>query len=704
MTGANVAIPGVVDATEIGRGGFGVVYRATETDLGREVAVKVLTGELDERTRTRFERERRAMGALSSHPNIITIFRSGVAEDAGLYLVMEYLPGGSLAEQISQSGPTAWQDTLRIGVELCGALESAHRAGVLHRDVKPGNIIMDSLGRAKLGDFGIARLDGSPETKSAVITASVAHAPPEVIAGEKPDERSDVYSLASTLFEVASGSPAFVRPTDESMIPMFARIVHEPTPDLRQNGVPDAMASVLERGMAKRADQRFRSAGEFGAALIDVQRRLGLAETRLWIDGEALNEPEPAGNEATQIVAPPASGGTAPGSPTGDRPPPPGPGPGNLAPPGSGTPAPHGPGPQQQSYPPGPPQQPPQQQRPYPQGPGQQQPPPAQLPPPAQQPPPAQHQHYPVPQQQQAPGGPSVVNYGPPQGPGAAPGYTTGPTGPVPTSGSKKGLLAAIGVGCVALLGGFGLWAVTNGDDDDPQPLAVSGQDDQTGSDQSGDDGSSSDDAGDDSSSSGQDSTTTTTTTTTTEPSTTTTTIAVSERLPVLADLPSLPAVAEPYVDYRTLVATDGAFTFQVPTAWEDDLVSEGEVLASPNNEIALADGLISGAIVSGIQGIGVFDAELFLNNLIVELDDPENPCDELKRVPYVDGPFDGLLYAESCAGGDMIQVWVLVSNPSRDAVIFVGIQMTDERDFAAFEEILDSFLLINPELLPAAS
>ncbi|MEM7276340.1 MAG: serine/threonine-protein kinase, partial [Actinomycetota bacterium] len=245
MDDANVAIPGIVGGTEIGRGGFGVVYRASETDLGRDVAVKILSGQLDERAKLRFERERRAMGTLSSHPNIITIFRSGVTDGGAPYLVMEYLPGGSLAERLVSSGPVPAEEVLRIGVELCAALETAHRAGVLHRDVKPGNVMMDSLGRARLGDFGIARLDGSPETKSAVITASVAHAPPEVIAGDKPDERSDVYSLASTLFELASGRPAFVRDTDESMIPMFNRIVNEAAPNLRHQGVPEQLVAVL---------------------------------------------------------------------------------------------------------------------------------------------------------------------------------------------------------------------------------------------------------------------------------------------------------------------------------------------------------------------------------------------------------------------------------------------------------------------------
>ena len=314
--GSGLAIPGVEDLFEIGRGGFGVVYRATESDLGREVAVKVLSGELDERVRSRFTRECRAMGALSGHPHIITIYRNGSSSTGSLYLLMEYLRGGSLADRLQEDGALPWSEVLAIGVALAGAIESAHRAGVLHRDVKPGNVMIDDMGRAKLGDFGIARLDGGPETKSSVITASVAHAPPEVIAGERPDERSDIYSLASTLFELTSGAAAFVRPTDESMIPMFARIVNSSVPDIRSDGVPDEMASILERAMAKDRNDRYSTAAEFGTALAQAQTELGLSESQLWITGEPADSRATAAS--TQRVEPPVS---SPPPPTPAAPP-----------------------------------------------------------------------------------------------------------------------------------------------------------------------------------------------------------------------------------------------------------------------------------------------------------------------------------------------------------------------------------------------
>lgn len=696
VRGDNVAIPGLAGLTEIGRGGFGVVYRATENELGREVAVKVLSGPLDERSRTRFERERRAMGVLSSHPAIVTVFRSGTAPSGEPYLVMEYLPGGSFADRLVASGPIDWQSVVTIGVELCGALESAHRAGVLHRDVKPGNIMVDGLGRAQLGDFGIARLDGSPETKSSVITASIAHAPPEVIAGDKPDERSDVYSLASTLFELISGTPAFVRSGDESMIPLFNRIVNDPMPDLRVGGVPDRLAVVLEKAMAKDRTERFASAAALGEALVEVQRASGLPETRLWV----ADEPELAAtdDESTQVVAPPAqsTGQTGPGGPGGaaQTPPPPpaqqapsGPAPGTY--PGQPTPQPQQPGPQPAWPAPAAAQQPQPFQAP-PQHPhGQQAPPP-----------PSQSAPYPgqasggyaVPGQ--APGADPRTGYLPPPantGPGPNQGYPASPVTPPPSSGGSRTkyiltalatvLVVVVGLGIIGALAGDGDdSAQGEGTDDVPEVDTFSGDRDP--------------DEADDTTTSLEP--TTTESTITTEPAPT-----VPPRSALLADLPSLPAIEQPYDRYRTVSDPDGSFILEVPNDWSDELPTDGQIIVSPDNNAALASATISGGVVSGSQSIGLWDADFFLDALIEQAADPDNPCSEVAREIYDDGVFDGLLYAEYCNGGDLLIVSVLASDPNRDTVFLVSSQMTDERDMAAFQRMLDSFVLLNASTLP---
>jgi hypothetical protein len=278
-------LPGLTDPVEIGRGGFGVVYRAIETDLNRTVAVKVLSGALEELTLQRFDRERRAMGALSGHPNIVGIYRTGLTTDDRPYLVMEYLTGGSMLERIDARGPLPWREAAEFGVRLCAALETAHRAGVLHRDIKPENVFVSSLGAPKLGDFGIARLDGAPQTQSAVITASLAHAAPEIIDGKPPSVQSDIFGLASTVITLMRGTPPFSRPTDESIVPLLARIATEPVPDMRPDGVPAAVCDVFEQAMAKDPAARYGSMAEFGRALQEAQRRCDAPVTPLEVQG-----------------------------------------------------------------------------------------------------------------------------------------------------------------------------------------------------------------------------------------------------------------------------------------------------------------------------------------------------------------------------------------------------------------------------------
>jgi serine/threonine protein kinase len=264
---APLRLPGFEQLEEIGRGGFGIVYRARQPALDRAVAIKVLVGALfDDRAQERFERERRSMGALSSHPAIVTIFESGLTDTGVPYIVMEFMEGGSLADRLVREGPMPVAEACLIGARVADALEMAHRSGVVHRDVKPDNILLSSFGEPKLTDFGIASLMDATGTKSSGITASIAHAPPEVLEGRRATARSDVYSLASTIFALIAGQPAFTRPTDEGMTPVIARILTESPPDLRPD-VPSPVCEVLEQGLAKDPDARYASAADFAKAL-----------------------------------------------------------------------------------------------------------------------------------------------------------------------------------------------------------------------------------------------------------------------------------------------------------------------------------------------------------------------------------------------------------------------------------------------------
>ena len=274
---AELCTAGFDDVVEIGHGGFGVVFRCVQPLLDREVAIKVLTADLDPDNVDRFLREQRAMGRLSGHPHIVTIFQVGTTARGRPYIVMPCHDKGSLDALIRRHGPMDWSETLRIGVKLAGALEAAHRAGILHRDVKPGNVLLTEYGEPQLTDFGIARIAGGFQTATGVIIGSPAFTAPEVLAGASPTPASDVYSLGATLFCMLTGHAAFERRSGEQVVAQFLRITSQPIPDLREQGLPAAVAAVIERAMAQDASARPASAAAFGDELREIQRTNGMA-------------------------------------------------------------------------------------------------------------------------------------------------------------------------------------------------------------------------------------------------------------------------------------------------------------------------------------------------------------------------------------------------------------------------------------------
>ena len=274
---AELCTAGFDVVVEIGHGGFGVVFRCVQPLLDREVAIKVLTADLDPDNVDRFLREQRAMGRLSGHPHIVTIFQVGTTARGRPYIVMPCHDKGSLDALIRRHGPMDWSETLRIGVKLAGALEAAHRAGILHRDVKPGNVLLTEYGEPQLTDFGIARIAGGFQTATGVIIGSPAFTAPEVLAGASPTPASDVYSLGATLFCMLTGHAAFERRSGEQVVAQFLRITSQPIPDLREQGLPAEVAAVIERAMAQDASARPASAAAFGDELREIQRTNGMA-------------------------------------------------------------------------------------------------------------------------------------------------------------------------------------------------------------------------------------------------------------------------------------------------------------------------------------------------------------------------------------------------------------------------------------------
>jgi serine/threonine protein kinase len=305
---AELAAAGFVDAVEVGRGGGGVVYRCRQQSLGRSVAIKVLTSGLDEDDRERFLREGYAMGSLSGHPNIANILQVGVTEDHRPFIVMPYHAVGSLAERVQREGRIPWPDVLRIGVKLCGALETAHRSGTLHRDIKPANVLVNDYGEPQLSDFGTARITGGYKTITGYFTGTLSYTAPEVLSGKPPTAPADVYSLGATLYALIAGRAPHERKADEDLIAHYMRITSTPVPDLRPQGIPADLCAAIEKALSIEPAERQASAAELGRDLQAVQRHNGLTADPMAI-AEPTGQPQPSA--AVPATSSPESNGDA---------------------------------------------------------------------------------------------------------------------------------------------------------------------------------------------------------------------------------------------------------------------------------------------------------------------------------------------------------------------------------------------------------
>jgi serine/threonine-protein kinase len=253
----------------IGRGGMGVVYRGIDQRLGRPVAIKLIAAEYatDEAVRRRFEREARLMAAID-HPNVIPVYAAG-EEDGHLYLVMRYVAGTDLHHLLKDQGRLEPRDAARIVGDLASALDAAHAAGLVHRDIKPANVLLAGS-HVYLTDFGITRAvdSGTRFTDSDEWVGTVDYMSPEHLRGAGTDARSDVYSLGCLLYACLTGSPPFRRATAAATI--LAHIEDEPPKPSATPGVPSRFDRVTDRALAKKAPDRYASAGELGRAALDA--------------------------------------------------------------------------------------------------------------------------------------------------------------------------------------------------------------------------------------------------------------------------------------------------------------------------------------------------------------------------------------------------------------------------------------------------
>ncbi|UFQ19609.1 MULTISPECIES: serine/threonine-protein kinase [Streptomyces] len=259
---------------EIGRGGMAVVYRARDLRLDRTVALKLLAPELarNDTFRRRFTHESRVAAAIE-HPHIVPVFEAGET-DGVLYIAMRYVPGSDLRHLLDRGGPLSVTAALRIATQIASALDAAHDHGLVHRDVKPGNILIakgtdsDHPEHAYLTDFGLTKksLSLTGFTTVGQFVGTLDYVAPEQISGRPVDGRCDVYSLACVVYETMAGGPPFQR--DDDIALLWAHQYDQP-PRLAEKrpGVPPGLDGVLAKALAKSPEDRYGSCLEFAATL-----------------------------------------------------------------------------------------------------------------------------------------------------------------------------------------------------------------------------------------------------------------------------------------------------------------------------------------------------------------------------------------------------------------------------------------------------
>ena len=257
---------GYVLGDEIGSGASSVVYGATHGRLGRRAAVKVLVLPPRGPWRERFLRESQLAAAID-HPNVIPVYEAG-EDDGRMFIAMRYVDGPDLRELLEREGPLPLARVTRIVAQVAAALDAAHARGLVHRDVKPANILLEAGDHVYLSDFGVAKdpAAGLGLTRTGGFLGSVEYCAPEQIEGRELDGRADVYALACVAYECLAGAPPFHRPTEVAVLHAH---LHDETPDVRaaRPELPRGVADVFRKGMARDPAERFESGAAFARAL-----------------------------------------------------------------------------------------------------------------------------------------------------------------------------------------------------------------------------------------------------------------------------------------------------------------------------------------------------------------------------------------------------------------------------------------------------
>ena len=247
----------------LGSGGMAEVFLARDEELGRDVALKVLRGAYaaDAESAERFRREALSAASLS-HPNIVSVFDRGEAPDGTSYIAMEYVPGGTLKQRIERRGPLDPRQALLVAGQIAEALEAAHASGVIHRDIKPQNVLVTASGNVKVTDFGIARAASAASiSRTNAVMGTAGYLSPEQALGRPVDARSDLYSLGVVLYEMLTGEPPFA--SDNPMAVCMKHVNEAPRPPReRDPQIPPQTEALVMRLLSKNREDRPQSATE----------------------------------------------------------------------------------------------------------------------------------------------------------------------------------------------------------------------------------------------------------------------------------------------------------------------------------------------------------------------------------------------------------------------------------------------------------
>ena len=296
-----------------------MVFQAHQEQFDRQVAVKVLTVDLDNKAIQRFLRECQATGKLSGHPNVVTVLDAGVTTDGRPYMTTQLMERGAISDWIGRRGAMPVADVLQIGVKVCGALAAVHAAGILHRDIKPQNILVSRYGEPALADFGISAVGMGTGNANNTKAFTAEYTAPEVLNGTAPAPTMDVYSLGATLYALLAGQAPFVSADNEALLPFVFRILNEPVPPLDPAVAPASVMHVLQYAMAKDPAERYPDTAALGQALQECQGLLGLPVTPIIAGTDEVASGIDTEGIAS-LLAGPLSGGTSGGHATGTFP------------------------------------------------------------------------------------------------------------------------------------------------------------------------------------------------------------------------------------------------------------------------------------------------------------------------------------------------------------------------------------------------